>query len=126
MRQLGVLVPQAHAGGASVMQPLRAPVPGAAPAAIGSDAFEALAEADVAPETAFMHRFASLRAAAGGGKKKGKKKAKGDEEGLLDSDAESDSGSDAEIGAPCCRFLLNSQVKLAGCAGTHEAYLNIH
>ena len=121
-----MLVPQAQAGGASVMQPLRAPVPGAAPAAIGSDAFEALAEADVAPETAFMHRFASLRAAAGGSKKKAKKKAKGDEEGeLLDSDAESGSGSDAEIGAPCCRFLSNSQIKLAGCVGTHEAYLNI-
>ncbi|KAK9819570.1 hypothetical protein WJX81_001337 [Elliptochloris bilobata] len=91
--------PKAHGKGASAMQPLRAPAPGSALAAVGSAAFEAMAEADVAPEAVFLHRFAALRAGAGRGKK-GKKKAKGAEEGALsDSEGEAASDSDAEMDA---------------------------
>ena len=53
------VVLQAQAKGTSLMQPL---VPSAksqqpSTAQIGSDAFAALAEADVAPDSQFFHRF---------------------------------------------------------------------
>lgn len=102
------------------MQPLRAPAAGAAPPPLlGSAAFEAMAEADVPPEAVFLHRFAALRAGAGKTGKKAKKK--GGEEGLLDSEGEGDSGSDAEIGAQSLAVLCGTASLLLTCAlGTPE------
>lgn len=82
--------------GASVMQPLRPPVPSAG---TDSAALEALAAAEPAPEAMFLQRFAELRAAGGKMGKKQKKAAPDDEGALSGSEGEAASGSDAEIGA---------------------------
>jgi len=50
---------QAQAKGTSLMQPLIAPAKPQAPssAQIGSDAFAAMAESDVAPDAHFFHKY---------------------------------------------------------------------
>lgn len=50
---------QAQAKGSSLMQPLVAPAKPQAPsqAQIGSDAFAAMAESDVAPDAQFFHKY---------------------------------------------------------------------
>jgi len=54
-----VVTLQAHAKGTSLMQPLVAPSKPQAPstAQIGSDAFAAMAESDVAPDAQFFHKY---------------------------------------------------------------------
>ncbi len=50
---------QAQAKGSSLMQPLIAPAKPQVPstAQIGSDAFAAMAESDVAPDAQFFHKY---------------------------------------------------------------------
>ncbi|KAK9820060.1 hypothetical protein WJX72_005600 [[Myrmecia] bisecta] len=82
--------PKAHAKGSSLMQPLtmaRLALP--SPAALGSAAFAALAESEVAPENVFFHRFYATQAARGRAPAKKRKRGSDDE-------ADSDFGSDSD------------------------------
>jgi hypothetical protein len=56
-------VPQAHAKGSSLMQPLRPKSTAPSAAALGSAMFDALAQADVAPDAAFFQKY-QVRCAA--------------------------------------------------------------
>ncbi|CAL8467747.1 g7285 [Coccomyxa elongata] len=96
--------PKAHAKGSSLMQPLRPKTGAPSTAALGSAAFDALARADVAPDSAFFQKYQALktaRSAQQGPKKKKKKGAEEDEdassgEEVSDSDEAVDEFLDAE------------------------------
>ena len=98
---------QAQAKGASLMQPLAK----VSLAELISPAFAMLSAADVAPDTAYFHKFYEVKAKreAAGVRPKGKRKKRAAEgEGPLteddeDSLADSDAGSEevGELGAAC-------------------------
>ncbi len=52
-----MLVAQAHAKGSSLMQPLRPKSAAPSAASLGSAVFDALAQADVAPDAAFFQKY---------------------------------------------------------------------
>jgi hypothetical protein len=91
---------QAVARGSSLMQPVGGRKSGSADAAVGTDAFVALAETDITPDDLFFHKYYSLQAAGGPRRrqqqKKKKKRHASDSEASDDDDSSDD--SDAEIG----------------------------